>query len=151
IAGHRTTYLHPFYDIDKLVPGDEIIIQTVAGSFGYIMTQQLIVKPTDTWVVANTPDAQLTLSACNPKYSAAQRIIIKAKLVPSRSAPVAKPRPPAHGKGGPSATATLSEGLDGQARSVAPAIQWGLLVLFVGLAWWWCFRRWRHPITWLVG
>ncbi len=59
IAGHRTTYLHPFYDVDKLKPGDDIIIHdAVGGVFDYRMTQQLIVKPTDIWVVANTPDAR---------------------------------------------------------------------------------------------
>jgi len=26
IAGHRTTYLHPFWGVDDLVPGDVIII-----------------------------------------------------------------------------------------------------------------------------
>ena len=27
IAGHRTTHLHPFFDIDKLQPGDEVIVR----------------------------------------------------------------------------------------------------------------------------
>ncbi len=27
----------------------------------------------------------------------------------------------------------------------------GLLVALVGLLWWWAFRRWRHPFTWLIG
>ena len=39
IAGHRTTYLHPFYDIDKLKPGDDILIETFAGKFTYKMYQ----------------------------------------------------------------------------------------------------------------
>ena len=32
IAGHRTTYLHPFYSLNELVPGDAIDILTVQGS-----------------------------------------------------------------------------------------------------------------------
>ena len=35
IAGHRTTYLHPFYNLDELVPGDPITIETVQGIFLY--------------------------------------------------------------------------------------------------------------------
>ena len=31
IAGHRTTYLHPFYNLNELVPGDAIDILTVQG------------------------------------------------------------------------------------------------------------------------
>ena len=97
IAGHRTTYLHPFYDVDKLVPGDKIIIETLDHkTFTYAMYQQLIVKPTDVYVVDNTADAELTLTSCNPKYSAAQRIVIKARLVANQSAkPTKAPPPPA--------------------------------------------------------
>ena len=35
IAGHRTTYLHPFYNLNELVPGDAIDILTVQGLFVY--------------------------------------------------------------------------------------------------------------------
>ncbi len=94
IAGHRTTYLHPFYDVDKLKPGDDIIVETLAGKFTYKMTEQLIVKPTDLYVVDNTFDAQLTLTSCNPKYSAEQRIVIKARLAPDESAKPTRPQPP---------------------------------------------------------
>src|SRR3546814_2018073 len=47
IAGHRTTYGAPFNRIDELVPGDEIIVQTIQGEFRYTMTEQLIVSPRD--------------------------------------------------------------------------------------------------------
>ena len=148
IAGHRTTYLHPFYDVDKLVPGDKIVITTLAGKFTYEMTQQLIVKPTDIQVVANTPDPQITLTSCNPKYSAAQRIVIKGKLVPNESARPAKPRPiqPVN-----NTSSSLAEGLSGEAVSTGSAIFWGIVAAFVGGLWWWAFRRWRHPLTWILG
>lgn len=154
IAGHRTTYLHPFYDVDKLHPGDDIVIETVAGTFTYKVTAQLVVDPTDVQVVANTPDAQLTLTSCNPKFSAEQRIVIKARLAPDQSAKPAKPQPPAASPSGGKARphqALLEEGLSGQQRSLTPAVRWGLAVLLVGLGWWWAFRRWRHPITWVAG
>jgi sortase A len=155
IAGHRTTYLHPFGDLDKLKPGDDIIIQTLAGTiFDYKVSQAPFnVDPTDVWVVANTPDAELTLTACTPKGSAAQRIVVKAKLAAKRSAPpTLSPKPRVTGSGkGRSSDATLAEGLSGQQRSLAPSILWGIVVAVLGFAWWWAFRRWRHPRTWMLG
>ena len=43
IAGHRTTHLHPFYDIDELQPGDEIIVTTLNGRYVYRVTGTEIV------------------------------------------------------------------------------------------------------------
>ena len=153
IAGHRTTYLHPFYNINELQPGDDIIIAYANGNkFTYRMTQQLIVAPSDVAVAANTPDAELTLTSCNPRFSAAQRIVVKAVLVPNESAPVAKPNPPRQPSGNSGGDdGTLAEGLSGQSLSKSPAIMWGIIAALVGLAWWWAFRRWRHPATWLLG
>jgi sortase A len=159
IAGHRTTYLHPFGDLDKLHVGDDIIITTLKGTvFDYkVSTPPFDVYPTDVWVVANTPDPELTLTACTPKGSAAQRIVVKAKLATKQSAPPTQsPKLPitrstsGSGKGRSSET-TLVEGLSGQQRSLKPSIAWGIIVAVVGLMWWWAFRRWRHPRTWLVG
>ena len=42
-------------------------------------------------------------------------------------------------------------GLSGQTRSLVPSVAWGIVAAVVGLAWWWGFRRWRHPATWLIG
>jgi sortase A len=158
IAGHRTTYLHPFGDLDKLKPGDDILIGTLAGTvFDYKVSQApFSVKPTDVWVVDNTPDPQLTLTACNPKGSAAERIVIKAKLSYKSSAPPTRsPKHPAtetaSGKGRASETTLAEEGLSGQQRSLKPSVAWGIIVALVGLTWWWAFRRWRHPRTWLIG
>jgi sortase A len=149
IAGHRTTYLHPFYDVDNLKPGDAIHIKTYAGEFIYKVYTTLIVAPTDVAVVANTKDAELTLTSCNPKYSAAQRIVIKARLAPSISAVPAKAVIP-H-RAGRARPAALEEGLSGQERSKLPTVLWGVVAALTGLAWWWAFRRWRHPLTWALG
>jgi sortase A len=154
IAGHRTTYLHPFWDLDKVKIGDDIIITTLEGTtFDYRMYQQLIVPSTEVSVVANTPDAELTLTACHPKGSAAKRIVVKARLVAEKSAKPTKtkPRPATPGTGKARATEGLAEGLSGQTRSLVPTIVWGLVAALIGLAWWWTFRRWRHPATWALG
>ena len=46
---------------------------------------------------------------------------------------------------------TLAVGLVGESTPLGPAYGWGAIVAAVGLAWWWVFRRWRHPLTWLAG
>ena len=78
IAGHRTTYLHPFYNLNELVPGNTIDIATVQGLFVYRVTSSQVVDPTDVAVVDPTPTPTLTLTTCNPRYSAAQRLVVHA-------------------------------------------------------------------------
>jgi hypothetical protein len=45
----------------------------------------------------------------------------------------------------------LAQGLDGQHKSLGPTQLWAVIVLLVGLAWWWAFRHWRHPLTFALG
>ena len=81
ISGHRTTYGRPFYELDLLVVGDEIEVETALGINTYSVRDILIVAPTDVWVAANMDGAWLTLTTCHPRFSAAQRLIIQAELV----------------------------------------------------------------------
>jgi sortase A len=80
IAGHRTTYLAPFRHIDALEPGDPIQVRMPYADFTYTVQYRRIVLPTALWVIKNVGYDRLVLSACNPLYSAAQRIIVFAKL-----------------------------------------------------------------------
>jgi sortase A len=80
IAGHRTTYLAPFRFINQLKPGDRISITMRYGKFTYVVQYLRIVKPTDVAVINDVGYERLVLSACNPIYSAAQRIIVFARL-----------------------------------------------------------------------
>lgn len=80
IAGHRTTYLAPFRNIDELRPGDTIELRMPYGNFRYSVQLHRIVSPAAWWVVRNVGYDRLVLSACNPLYSAAQRIIVFARL-----------------------------------------------------------------------
>jgi sortase A len=80
IAGHRTTYLAPFRHLDALKPGDRIVVKMPYGLFTYAVQYRQIVLPTALWVTHNVGYERLVLSACNPLYSAAQRIIIFARL-----------------------------------------------------------------------
>ncbi len=90
IAGHRTTWGAPFGDINKLEPDDEILIQTVQGSFTYRVVEQMggrghfIISPYRLDVLDQNFDTypnRLTLISCHPKLTARQRIIVVAELV----------------------------------------------------------------------
>ena len=100
IAGHRTTWGAPFGDIDKLEPGDEIKIQTIQGSFTYIVLEQnggrgnFIVSPKRFDVLDQTFESypnRLTLVSCHPKLTARNRIIVVAELVGEPAEPFKRP------------------------------------------------------------
>jgi sortase A len=80
IAGHRTTYLAPFRHIDALRPGDRISVQMPYGRFIYTVQYHRIVTPYAWWITRNVGYERLVLSACNPLFSAAQRIVVFARL-----------------------------------------------------------------------
>jgi sortase A len=91
IAGHRTTHGEPFRKIDKLEPGDEITVTTLAGVYIYVVTGQQIVDPDDYSAVIPTLDptkATLTLTSCHPVHSTTHRIVVVAELDVARSSPV---------------------------------------------------------------
>jgi sortase A len=84
VSGHRTTYGAPFHNLDKLRPGDDIIIQTrwEPGEFTYEIVDKMIVLPNAT-DIANPRASELpelVLTTCNPKYSASERLIIVARI-----------------------------------------------------------------------
>jgi sortase A len=80
IAGHRTTYLAPFRHLDVLKPGDRIVLTMRYARVTYTVQFRRIVDPTAWWVTRNVGYERLVLSACNPLYSAAQRIVVFARL-----------------------------------------------------------------------
>jgi sortase A len=80
IAGHRTTYLAPFRHIDALRLGDRIVLEMPYARLVYVVQMHRIVLPTALWITRNVGYERLVLSACNPLYSAAQRIVVFARL-----------------------------------------------------------------------
>ena len=105
MAGHRVGRGSPFLDLDQMLPGDPIVVETAGDWFVYRVIGEVatgdfagdpsgipgleIVGPADVAVIAPTPGggetdpatgAYLTLTTCHPKFSAKQRLIIHARL-----------------------------------------------------------------------
>jgi sortase A len=144
IAGHRTTYLKPFYNLDQMAPGDPIFVTTTQGRFQYDVVDTLVVDPTDVAVLNPTPTPMLTLTTCNPRFSASTRMVVQAKLVSPvvTAVPVTK-KPVA-------ASPTLVGNQGGWVR----ALLWGLACLAFGVVAWLVWRRWWRwwvPVASVVG
>jgi sortase A len=103
IAGHRVGKGSPFLELDRLRPGDPIVVETADSWFVYRVLPldgeipgQEIVLPTQVDVVSPVPGgdafgepdgAYLTLTTCHPRFSARQRLVVHAAL---DGAPVGK-------------------------------------------------------------
>ena len=80
IAGHRTTYGAPFRDIDALRRGDTVRVTMPYATIRYRVEGHRIVDPTDLGVLRRVGHDRLILSACHPRFSAQQRIIVFARV-----------------------------------------------------------------------
>ncbi len=149
IAGHRTTYLHPFGDLDRLVPGDRITVATPQGLFLYSVTRSEVVDPSDVAVVGPTPTPTLTLTTCNPRYSARTRLVVHASLTASVLAGTAPVHAPVTARPTTATTAAAPAG-----GSWPAAIAWGALVAgLITLVWWAALRTrgGRRAVVLVVG
>jgi sortase A len=81
IAGHRTTFGAPFRKLNKVRPGSTIAVEMPYGRFRYRVERTRIVKPDALWITQPVSYDRLVLSACHPLYSAAQRIVVFARLI----------------------------------------------------------------------
>ena len=82
VAGHRTTYTRPFYDLDLLQHGDPLVFTMNDGTVvTYELTGTSVVGPDGMHIVDQTWDHTATLFACHPKGSAAERIVAHFRLV----------------------------------------------------------------------
>lgn len=89
ISGHRTTYTHPFRDLDLLGPGDEILLDSAGATHIYRVSEILVVSADNVEPLRGTGDIRLTLTTCHPKGSARQRLVVVAfaVTVPPSQAP----------------------------------------------------------------
>jgi len=84
IAGHRTTYLAPFSDIEDIKTGDYIKLEVPYGTFTYRTTGHEIVPATDLAMLRSPRHELLRLQACHPRFFATHRYIVDARLVSVR-------------------------------------------------------------------
>ena len=152
VAGHRTTYQAPFNRIDELVPNDMITVQTLQGTFTYKVDAHIdpkdgttsghfIVSPNDLSILDQSFGNRLTLMACHPKFSAAQRIVVTATLT-SNPAP-ATPIPTYDGVTTDASTDALA---GGDSSAWPAAIAWSLLTGLVWFGIWWLARFWTPSL-----
>lgn len=82
VSGHRTTHGRPFYRLNELAKGDTITIVTRYAIYTYKVSHTEVVAPTSVEVLDNVrgpsgkPRSQIVLTTCNPRFSAAQRLIV---------------------------------------------------------------------------
>ena len=140
LAGHRSTYGEPFGRIGELLPGDQISLVTPIGTAVYEVMDpndyvstwaskvrsvgggHVIVGPSDEFVIGDVGDNRLTLTACHPRFSAEERLVVVARLVdgrlplldpmygipPAIPAPVPEPEPVLEGQTPPETTTTTT-------------------------------------------
>lgn len=104
IAGHRTTFGAPFRHLDDLRPGDPIRLTLAYGRLTYRTVGLTRVGPDDVSILRPTGRELLVLSTCDPPFSSARRLIVRARLV--RTA--ARPADPAAGRSAPGRAASAS-------------------------------------------
>lgn len=88
VAGHRQTHGAVLDNIDSLVPGDRIYVQTREGYYVYVFRNSQIVLPSRTDVLLPVPsrpgavptERYLTMTTCNPRFGSGERFVAYALL-----------------------------------------------------------------------
>jgi sortase A len=78
VAGHRTTYLAPFSDIESFRRGDPVTVELPYATFQYRVTGHKIVPATDVSELRTHHRELLALQACHPRFFASHRYIVYA-------------------------------------------------------------------------
>jgi sortase A len=80
LAGHRVSKHADFRQLDRLAPGDDVIMSTLSGRHVYRVTGTEIVMPDAIWIVEQTHARTATLFACHPPGSVRERIVVHLEL-----------------------------------------------------------------------
>ncbi|MCI3274749.1 class E sortase [Streptomyces cylindrosporus] len=100
LAGHRNTHGEPFRYINRLKPGDEVVVETQDDYYVYKMTSMLpVTSPSNTSVIDPIPKGSgfttagryITLTTCTPEYTSKYRLIVWGKMVEERPRSKGKP------------------------------------------------------------
>lgn len=81
LSAHNDVYGELFRFLDKLQPGDQVILYTQQRQYTYVVDRTVIVKPTQVEVMAATADPTVTLISCYPYLVDSDRIVVFAKLL----------------------------------------------------------------------
>ncbi|MFD9288252.1 class E sortase [Streptomyces sp. NPDC060030] len=100
VAGHRNTHGEPFRYINKLQPGDPIVVETQDAYYTYEMTSILPqTSPSNVAVIDEVPPGSgftgpgryITLTTCTPEFTSTYRMIVWGKMVDERPRSKGKP------------------------------------------------------------
>ncbi|HWM39283.1 MAG TPA: class E sortase [Streptomyces sp.] len=100
LAGHRNTHGEPFRYVNRLVAGDEMVVETATKFYTYKMANRLpSTSPSNTGVIDpvpqqsgfNTPGRYITLTTCTPEFTSKYRLIVWGKMVEERPRSKGKP------------------------------------------------------------
>ncbi|NGO71282.1 class E sortase, partial [Streptomyces boncukensis] len=100
LAGHRNTHGEPFRYINRLKPGDQVVVETADTYYTYKVTRQLpSTSPSNTSVIDpvprqsgfRSPGRFVTLTTCTPEFTSKYRLIVWGKMMDERPREKGKP------------------------------------------------------------
>ncbi|SEG43446.1 sortase A [Actinacidiphila yanglinensis] len=100
VAAHRNTHGEPFRYINRLVPGDKVVVETATTYYTYTITSALASTPPSNVSVLQPippgsgftqPGRYLTLTTCTPEFTSTNRLIVWGKLTEERARSKGKP------------------------------------------------------------
>ncbi|MEV0576829.1 class E sortase [Streptomyces sp. RTGN2] len=100
LAGHRNTHGEPFRYINRLNPGDKVVVETQDAYYTYEMTSVLPqTSPSNVSVIGEVPPQSgfkkpgryITLTTCTPEFTSTYRLIVWGKMVDERPRSKGKP------------------------------------------------------------
>lgn len=80
LSAHNDVYGEIFRYLDRLAPGDQVVVYTQQRQYVYVVDRTAIVEPTAVEVMASTGSPTVTLISCYPYLVDKQRIVVFARL-----------------------------------------------------------------------
>ncbi|MFI6640471.1 class E sortase [Streptomyces sp. NPDC050504] len=100
VAGHRNTHGEPFRYVNRLKPGDKIVVETQDAYYTYAMASILpqtspsnvaVIDPVPRGSGFEKPGRYITLTTCTPEFTSTYRMIVWGKMVEERPRSKGKP------------------------------------------------------------
>lgn len=81
VIGHRSYRYGQFFNrLDELKKGDLLEVKSGKHTYTYKVTESVVVKPEDTWILDDTANATITLVTCTPVRIATHRLVVRGNL-----------------------------------------------------------------------